>query len=195
MKQLPGALRMQANIAASGKAVKRLGTVDGYDQNSYSVSVVIEPEGIKTGFIPLVSPWIGNLWGLYLPPSIGDMIEVTFIEDDPASAVAGMRFFNDVDQPLSCPSGEFWLVHKSGSFLKFHNDGSIEVHAAGNLNATVAGNAVATIQGSAQVTANGGVTIDGAGAGNTKGVVQGDCICSFTGQPHAMISGNVKGSL
>jgi hypothetical protein len=28
------------------------------------------------------------------------------------------------------PSGEFWLVHKSGSFLKLENDGSISSSAA-----------------------------------------------------------------
>jgi hypothetical protein len=28
--------------------------------------------------------------------------------------------------PPQAPAGEFWLVHSSGSFLKLHNDGSIE---------------------------------------------------------------------
>ncbi|MDE2354608.1 MAG: baseplate assembly protein [Betaproteobacteria bacterium] len=195
MDRLSAAMRSQAQIAASGRAVKRIGIVDSYDPNTYAVKVRIQPEDKMTGWLPLLTPWVGNSWGLYAPPSVGDMIEVSFIEDDPDAGVAGQRFYNDVDHPLTCPSGEFWLQHKSGSFLKFHNDGSIEVHTAGDLNATVAGNATATVQGTAKVTANGGVTIDGAGAGNTKGIVQGDCICSFTGQPHAMISGNVKGSL
>lgn len=39
------------------------------------------------------------------------------------------RFFTDVEQPPAAPSGEFWLVHKSGSFLKFHNDGTVELTA------------------------------------------------------------------
>ena len=38
-------------------------------------------------------------------------------------------------------------MHKSGSFLKFRNDGAVEVHAAGDLTATVAGQATLTVTG------------------------------------------------
>jgi len=38
-----------------------------------------------------------------------------------------------------------------------------------------------------------GVALTGSG-GTPKGIVQGDCLCAFTGQPHAMISITVKGT-
>ena len=38
-----------------------------------------------------------------------------------------------------CPVGEFWLVHKSGSQIKFHNDGSVEVNANTDLKVTATG--------------------------------------------------------
>lgn len=41
---------------------------------------------------------------------------------------------------------------------------------------------------------SGNVTIDGGGSGATKGCVQGDCICAYTGQPHPMVSATVKAS-
>jgi hypothetical protein len=31
--------------------------------------------------------------------------------------------------PPAAPSGEFWLLHQTGSYLKLHNDGSIESSA------------------------------------------------------------------
>lgn len=51
-----------------------------------------------------------------------------------------------------------------------------------------------------EILANGKTTIEGAGidligvpdGSGQKGVVQGDCICPFTKQPHAMISATVK---
>jgi phage baseplate assembly protein gpV len=81
------------------------------------------------------------------PPSIGDAVELDFQEADGGVGSCGLRFFNDQDRPLPCPSGEFWLVHQSGSLLKFHNDGSVELHAQTDLNATIGGNANVTVAG------------------------------------------------
>jgi len=41
----------------------------------------------------------------------------------------------------------------------------------------------------------GGQPINLVGTGTPKGIVQGDCVCAFTGAPHAMISTLVKGTL
>lgn len=56
--------------------------------------------------------------------------------------------------------------------------------------------------GTTTVTINAsGVAIDGTlitlvgGGGTPLGIVQGNCVCAFTGQPHAMISGTVEGTL
>ncbi len=133
MKKLLNAVRLQAQMAANGRAVTRIGLVDSYDPNTYAVKVRLQPENAITGWLPLLSPWIGNGWGIFAPPTIGDMIEVSFQEDDPNVGLAGQRFYNDSDRPLAVTSGEFWLVHKSGSVLKFHNDGSVELIAAGTL--------------------------------------------------------------
>jgi hypothetical protein len=37
-----------------------------------------------------------------------------------------LKFFNNSIQPLEVPSGEFWLVHKSGQYFKLLNDGTID---------------------------------------------------------------------
>jgi uncharacterized protein involved in type VI secretion and phage assembly len=129
MRALLNAMRQQATQAMGERAMTRLGEIKSYDPGNYTVRVIIQPDGNLTGWIPLLSPWVGNGWGMFCPPTIGDLVEVQYQECDHDAPIACMRFFNDKNRPLSVPSGEFWLVHKSGSLLKFHNDGSIEVSA------------------------------------------------------------------
>jgi len=151
-------MRVQAGMAGGDRAMVRHGIVSGYDPGSYCAKVRVMPEDRETGWMPIVSPWIGNNWGLFAPPSVGDAVEVQFQEDDAEAGYVCQRFFNDSDRPLSVESGEFWLVHKSGSFMKFHNDGSVELHAASDLNATVGGNANLTVSGDMTTTVAGNIT-------------------------------------
>ena len=73
---------------------------------------------------------------MFAPPTPGDMVEVQFQEDNFEAGFIVGRFYNDSDRPLDVPAGEFWLVHKSGSFLKFHNDGTVELNCIGTLTST-----------------------------------------------------------
>lgn len=152
-------MRAQALQAMGERASTRLGTVQSYDPGNYAVRVMIQPDGNLTGWIPLLSPWTGNGWGMFCPPSIGDMVEVQFQEADHDAALCCLRLFSDQARPLPAPSGEFWLVHKSGSMLKFHNDGSIEISAVAGISYTATGHAFhgpVTMDGN--VTAAGTVT-------------------------------------
>ena len=140
MQELINAIKGHA-ADTNQTAKTRHGIVSSYDPATYSVNILLQPEEKLTGWIPLVSPWVGNGWGMFCPPSIGDAVEVSFQEGDQENGVAGWRFYNDEDRPLPCPSGEFWLVHKSGSTLKFNNDGTITSNATawnhvGNVNIT-----------------------------------------------------------
>jgi len=138
MRHLLNAQRAAAQQAGQGRAATRHGTVSSYDPGAYAVKVLLQPDNALTGWIPLKSAWVGNGWGLFCPPSIGDAVEVDFQEDDGGAGSVGLRFFNNADRPLPCPSGEFWLVHGSGSLLKFLNDGSVELTAPGEITYTAA---------------------------------------------------------
>jgi phage baseplate assembly protein V len=91
------------------------------------VKVQLQPEGNETGWLPLGSLWAGNGWGMFAAPPIGSQVEVQFIEGHPEAGVVGLHFFSDVDQALSVPSGEFWLVHANGASIKLTNDGKLTV--------------------------------------------------------------------
>ena len=153
MKHLLNQLKSTAQQATQGRANTRHGTISSYDAGAYAVKVMLQPDNVETGWLPLKSIFIGNGWGIFCPPSIGDAVEIDYQEGDNEVGSIGMRFFNDQDRPLPCPSGEFWLVHKSKSLFKFHNDGSVEVVSSADLNATVGGNLNATVVGSAFLTA------------------------------------------
>lgn len=179
-------VRMQAHAAAQSRSAARVGIVSSYDPNTYSVKVRLQPEDVETGWIPLKSAWVGNGWGLFAPPSIGDAIEVLPIESDFESAAAGERFYSDADRPLPCPSGEFWLVHESGSLLKFKNGGDVEVHVAGALAATVAGSATVSVGGDASLSVGGSITSSAASWSHTGNfTVTGDVTATGDVKDHS----------
>lgn len=133
MNRMQNQMRLEAERVQGIQAKTRIGIVDGYDPSHYAVKVRIQPENILTGWLPLTSPWVGNQWGMYSPPSLGDMVDVHFQQNGSNAGYVEQKFFSNTVQPLAVPSGEFWLVHKSGSLFKLHNDGSVELTAATTL--------------------------------------------------------------
>lgn len=136
MNGLLNAMRAQAMLQFGSLAVPRVGTVTSYDPANYCAKVKIQPDGHETGWLPILSPWVGDGWGMFAPPSIGDLVEISFQESDWEVGFVTLRAYNDKDRPLSVPSGEFWLVHQSGSLLKFKNNGDVEVHADATMTMT-----------------------------------------------------------
>jgi len=124
------AMRLQAQKAAAGDVVSRIGTVTSYDPTTHTARVQLQPDNVLTGWLPIASHWIGNGWGLFSPPTPGtppdgDMCTVVFIDGDVNAGYIDGRFWNNTDQPLSVQSGEWWLVHKKGASFKLTNDGKV----------------------------------------------------------------------
>ena len=154
MMHLHNAMFAAAERSQSAIAKPRLGLVSGYDPNMYMVKVLLQPENVETGWLPLGSPMVGSQFGIFAGPAIGDQVEVQFPDGDLSSGIVSMRFFNDQARPLVVPSGEIWIVHKSGSMLKMHNDGSIEISAQ-TINSTGNWNHTGTLTASVDVIGGG----------------------------------------
>jgi phage baseplate assembly protein gpV len=166
MGALMNTMRAQAMLAESGRASVRIGIVSSYDHANYCAKVRLQPDDVETGWLPVVSPWVGNGWGMFAPVTPGDVVEVQFQEDHIEVGFVCQRFFNDQIRPLDVPSGEFWLVHKTGSFMKLMNDGKLLVNGqaeidatAPTINITASGNITAQAGGNATVQAAGTATI------------------------------------
>jgi uncharacterized protein involved in type VI secretion and phage assembly len=127
MKRIQNFMRMEAQREASTRAKPRRGTISAYDPAKYAAKVILQPEGFETGFLPIGSEMVGAGWGLYCGPSIGDEVEVNFQEDGKGAAYIGSRFYGDEAPPVAVPSGEFWLIHKSGAYIKLTNDGKLSL--------------------------------------------------------------------
>lgn len=133
---LTNIMRRESQRVASQKSLPRFGIVTSYDPSRYAAKVRIQPEDYETGFLPVATPWVGNDWGLFAPPTAGDVVEVHFQEGGKEAAYIALRFFGNVAQPLSVPSGEFWLVHRSGSLVKLTNDGKLTLNGNVEIDAT-----------------------------------------------------------
>lgn len=142
MDNLPNVIKAHASSLDETLAQPRFGLVSSVDSTRATVRVQLQPEGVLTGWLPVLSPWTGPGWGMWCPPSPGDQVLVLPQE---GAAEHGVVVGSAFSLSETCPpalAGEFWLVHSSGSFLKLTNDGTIHVNGPLSLtgNLSVAGN-------------------------------------------------------
>lgn len=130
MQALMNQVRLECARLFAKFSRTRIGVVSSVDCDNYRCKVLLQPENKETGWLPIKTPWSGNGWGAVCPPSKGDIVEVQFQEGDIAAGIVGGRFYANIARaPAGCSSGEFWLIHQSGSLLKFKNDGSVDITA------------------------------------------------------------------
>ncbi|HQT63917.1 MAG: baseplate assembly protein [Acidocella sp. 20-57-95] len=121
--------------------VVRFGLVSSFDPAHYAARVLIQPENVLSGWLPILSSWVGAGWGLAAPLTPGDQVLVLAQEADSEHGVIAGCVWSSVDRPIPAPSGELWLQHQTGSFLKLRNDGTITMQAP---TVMVTGNLVVT---------------------------------------------------
>ncbi|MCA7118175.1 MAG: phage baseplate assembly protein V [Acidibrevibacterium sp.] len=135
MERFLNALRAHAGALDQAIAQPRFALVSSVDPTSYTARVLLQPEGVLSGWLPIITAWVGNGWGLAAPPSPGDQVLVIAHEGDSEHGIIVGGAFSLAAPPPQAPAGEFWLVHQSGSFVKLLADGSIAVNAT-TLNVT-----------------------------------------------------------
>lgn len=130
------AARREAERVLGNVAQPRMGLVSSYDPDRYSVKVRLQPEGTETGWMPMASPGVGNGFGIFAPPALGDQVLVLHQEGSSGSPVAVAGIYSDADRPVveglgGCPAGEKWIVHQSGARIRFQADGTLEIRQQG----------------------------------------------------------------
>lgn len=129
--ELANAMRQQQTDDLTGP---RTGTITSYDPSNGVVKVAIQPEGRESNWMKLDCPGVGNGWGVAIGPQIGDEVTVSFDSSDPNLGKITARHTNSLNLPMPVPSGEIWMVHKSGSLLKFNTDGTVSLHSGVAIN-------------------------------------------------------------
>ena len=130
---------VKAHAAALDRGVgqPRFGVVASVDPSRYVARVLLQPEGVLSGWLPVLSPWVGAGWGLASLPAPGTQVLVLAQEGDAEHGVIAGAAYSAATPAPQAPSGELWLVHASGSSLKLANDGKIHIEGDVVINGTL----------------------------------------------------------
>lgn len=128
MDRLLNALKAQGANQDQTAGAPRFGIVTSVNPATATARVTLQPEGVLTGWLPLLAPWVGNGWGLVCPPSPGAQVLVVPQEGDAEHGVIIGATWSEKTVPPAAPVGEFWLVHQSGTSLKLQNDGTVRIN-------------------------------------------------------------------
>jgi len=137
MDRLINAFKSCAGALDGAQGQARFGIVASVDPNRATARVLLQPEGVLSGWLPVLSAWVGSGWGMVCPPNPGDQVLVLAQEGAAEHGVIVGRAFSDQQSPPAAPGGEMWLVHASGSAIKLVSDGTVQVtgdlHVAGDV--------------------------------------------------------------
>jgi phage baseplate assembly protein V len=135
--QLSNIIKAHAAALDQSAGQIKFGTVTSVNCRTATARVLIQPEGVASGWLPILSQWVGNGWGMQCPPTPGDQVLIVPHEGDIEQGIIIGLSFSQQQMPPQAPSGEFWLVHKAGSSIKLSNDGTIricgDVHVDGDI--------------------------------------------------------------
>ena len=89
--------------------------------------VLLQPEGVLTGWLPVLTQWAGSGWGLVCPPIPGDQVLVIPQEGDAQHGLIVGRLFSNSVRPPTVEPGELILRHQSGCSIRLLNSGVITI--------------------------------------------------------------------
>lgn len=112
-------------------AQPRIGTVTSSNSQTATARVLLQPEGVLTGWLPVLTPWVGSGWGMVCPPSAGDQVLIIPQEGDAQHGLIIGRLYSNSVRPPEVESGEITLCHRSGCSLRLLNSGIVSI--AGDL--------------------------------------------------------------
>ncbi len=157
------------------QGVARVGLVVNFNPESFTAQVTFQPSGVQSGWLPVLSQWVGAGWGMVPWLQQNDQVLVVMESGESGHGVIVGRYFNAVDPPPQVgAAGEFWLQHVSGAKFGLQHDGTIQLNAAAGVVVT------------GPLTVNGTTTLDGNVA--TTGTLTNNGV--DVGSPHYHGNGN-----
>jgi phage baseplate assembly protein V len=127
MDRFMNVMKAQASALDSAQGQPRFALVTSVDAARYSVRVRLQPEDVQSGWLPVLSAWVGAGWGMACLPSPGDQVLVLPQEGDAEHGVVVGAAYSDAVRPPAAAVGELWLQHRSGVTLKLCNDGTLRI--------------------------------------------------------------------
>jgi uncharacterized protein involved in type VI secretion and phage assembly len=127
MDALLNALKAQAGAQDASGGQPRFGTVSSVDAQRGLARILLQPENVLTGWLPVLSPWVGAGWGFWAPPQPGDQVLILPQEGEMEHGTVVARGWSASSAPPSAEPGELVLQHSSGTQIRLANDGTIRV--------------------------------------------------------------------
>lgn len=134
MDRFISAMRAQAGAVDQTLAQPRFATVVSFNSSNFTARVLLQPEGVLSGWLPVLSGWTGGGWGMVCPLSAGDQVFVVSQEGQAEHGVIIGRAYSNLSLPPAVPDGEACIRHRSGAALRLLNNGTILIE--GDLNVT-----------------------------------------------------------
>jgi hypothetical protein len=135
--RLMNAIKAHASSLDRSSGQIKFGTVTSVDIQNATARVLFQPDGILSGWLPVLSQWVGNGWGMICPLTPGEQVVIAPQEGDVEQGIIIGRSFSAKQRTPVVPAGEFWLVHQTGCFLKLCNDGTVrmsgDLHVEGDV--------------------------------------------------------------
>jgi phage baseplate assembly protein gpV len=140
-RRLGNALRSQTAQMNGQIPTARYGTVQSVSPADCTVRVLLQPEAVLSGWLPVLMPALGSGWGLVALPSVQQQVLVLAEYGSADSGVViGTAFSqrNPPPQVASAPGGaashaqpgEALLVGSSGATIRLCADGSVFIAAS-----------------------------------------------------------------
>ncbi len=131
----------------------RRGVVQSVNPATMQARVLIQPEGLLSGWLPIAGSVTGNGYGILFAPLPGSQVLVIPTDMFVEGAVVVASHWSVLQPPPSgYAAGEYWLVSQTGSFIKIKNDGTIEIEDQSGTLLTFNNNGTATLSGDLNVT-------------------------------------------
>ena len=122
------AITARAGFACQALAQPRLAIVASTDRDTAMARVLLQPEDVLTGWLPILTLWSGAGWGMSCQPNPGDQVLVIPREGDAEHGVIVGAIFSSARRPPSTEPGEFLLRHQTGASIGLSNDGTIKIN-------------------------------------------------------------------
>jgi phage baseplate assembly protein V len=103
----------------------RFATVTSYDAGTGAAQVMLQPEGVLSGWLPVLSIAIGSGWGVHAPLVAGDQVYVVPHEGDANHGVVVGRVFSSAQRPPSASGADLVLRSSAGSSITLLTDGGV----------------------------------------------------------------------
>lgn len=147
--QLANMAKLHAAQMDQSYGQARYAIVREYDPETNMVLVayynpVTDADDLLSGWLPLLVPFLGlgddtdagsgPSWGIVDPPNIGQRVIVMCQGGDFNSGLVVGGSYSDISPVPTIDGeytqdGEYLIKHKSGSFLKFYNNGDVKIYA------------------------------------------------------------------